>query len=208
MLNQKELTILGILAIIFAFLIGFPNSVEGFLKLLLIMFLVLGVNTLAKKIASYYLDSEIEIDLWTIKRYGFRPHSHFKNPFPMGITLPFLATLISFGNFTWLASMVFEVKPKVYRAAKRFGLYSFSEMTEYHVGLIAAAGIVANLSFAIIGYLIGFNEFAKLNVFFAFFNIIPLSDLDGNKIFFGSLVLWSFVTALTFIGLGYVFLGV
>ncbi|MBL7059296.1 hypothetical protein ISS08_02490, partial [Candidatus Pacearchaeota archaeon] len=96
-----------------------------------------------------------------------------------------------------------DVKAKVYRAAKRHGLYSFSEMTEYHLGLIAASGIFINLILAIIGYVIGFPLFAKLNIYYALFNMIPISDLDGNKIFFGSLVLWSFLAALTLIGLGY-----
>jgi len=41
-------------------------------------------------------------------------------------------------------------------------------------------------------------------VYYAFFNILPLSDLDGNKIFFGNLVLWSFIAALVLIGMGYV----
>ena len=74
------------------------------------------------------------------------------------------------------------------------------------MGLIAASGIFANLFFAIIGYLVGgpfFTLFSLLNIWMAFFNIIPISDLDGNKIFFGSLILWSFLAALTIIGLGY-----
>ena len=78
-------------------------------------------------------------------------------------------------------------------------------MTEYHIGVIAGWGILANLFFALIGYLIGFTEFARLNIYFAFFNIIPLSNLDGNKIFFGSFIFWSFLAILTIIGLGYAF---
>ena len=79
-------------------------------------------------------------------------------------------------------------------------------MTEEHIGLIAASGIFANLFLGIIGYLIGFPLFAKLSIWFAFFNMIPISNLDGNKIFFGNLVLWSFLAIITLIGLGYTFL--
>jgi Zn-dependent protease len=104
-----------------------------------------------------------------------------------------------------MACLVFDVKPKIYRAAKRHGLYSYSEMTESHIGLIAAVGVIASLVFAVIGYLMGFSEFSRLSIYFAFFNMIPISDLDGNKIFFGSLILWSFLAALVLIGLGYVF---
>jgi len=39
---------------------------------------------------------------------------------------------------------------------------------------------------------IKFNpEFAKLNIYFMFYNIIPFSDLDGTKIFFVNRTVWS-----------------
>ena len=76
-------------------------------------------------------------------------------------------------------------------------------MTERHIGLIAAAGIAMNLIAAIIGYIINQPEFAKLNIYFAFFNMLPLSDLDGNKILFGNKVLWSFLAIITIIGMFY-----
>jgi len=66
---------------------------------------------------------------------------------------------------------------------------------------IAAVGVFANIFFAIIGYLINQPEFAKLNIYFAFFNLIPLSELDGNKIFFGSLILWVLLIIITLVGL-------
>jgi len=100
-----------------------------------------------------------------------------------------------------MASLVFDVKPRVYRSAKRFGLYTFSEVTEYHLGLIAASGIVINLILAIVGYFVGFPLFARLNMYYAFFNILPISELDGNKIFFGSKIMWSFLASLVLIGM-------
>src|SRR3989339_631242 len=105
---------------------------------------------------------------------------------------------ITLGKLKWMASLVFEVKAKTYRAAKRYGVYSFSEMTEYHIALIAASGIIGNL--------IGFPDFSRINIYYAFFNLFPISDLDGNKIFFGSLILWSFITSITLIALGFAIL--
>ena len=90
-----------------------------------------------------------------------------------------------------MASLVFDIKPHVYRAAKRHGLYSYSEVNESHIGTIAAAGVLTNLVFAVIGYLLGFAYFSKINIYFAFFNMLPISELDGNKIFFGNLLLWA-----------------
>jgi len=208
MLNKKEIVVIVIITIILAFAISLIKSLETFLYTLLAVFLVLIINIFAKKIASFYLDSEIEIKLWEIKRYGFKAHKHFKKPFPAGAFLPIISKifLFPFNSFVWMASLVFDVKPKIYRTAKRHNLYSFSEMTEYHLGLIAAAGILANLVFAVIGYFLGFTDFVKLNIYFAFFNMLPISDLDGNKIFFGSLVLWSFLASIVLIGLVYIML--
>ena len=63
-------------------------------------------------------------------------------------------------------------------------------MTDWHIALIAVAGIIINLIAAIIGYVAGFETFAKLNIWFAAWALIPLSSLDGSKIFFGSRPLW------------------
>lgn len=203
MLNSREISSLVIIIFILAITISFLRSIGVFLYILLAVFLTIVINIFAKKIMSFYFDSQIEVKLWEIKRYGFHPGSYFKKAFPAGIFFPIIISAISFGNLFWMASLVFDVKPKIYRAAKRHGLYSYSEMTEEHIGLIAAAGVFANIVFAVIGYLMGFSEFARLNIYFAFFNILPLADLDGNKIFFGSLILWSFLATLILIGIGY-----
>ncbi|HLD54671.1 MAG TPA: hypothetical protein VJB35_00260 [Candidatus Nanoarchaeia archaeon] len=206
MLNKNEIISISIITLILAFTISLIQTTQAFLQMLLIVFLVLIVNITAKKITSFYLDSEIEIKMWEILRYGFQAHKQFKNPFPAGVFVPLILIAITLGKLKWMASLVFEVKAKTYRAAKRYGVYSFSEMTEYHIALIAASGIIANLIFAIIGYLIGFPDFSRINIYYAFFNLFPISDLDGNKIFFGSLILWSFITSITLIALGFAIL--
>ncbi|MBU3906986.1 MAG: hypothetical protein KKA64_01915 [Nanoarchaeota archaeon] len=206
MLNKKEIVCILLAIVILGFSMSLWKGLSGILYTMLAISVLLAVNIVAKKIMAYYLESEAEIRLWEVQRYGFKPSRYFKKPFPAGALFPIVFSLISMGYVVWLASLVFEVKAKVYRAAKRHGLYSFSEMTEYHIGLIAAAGIFANLIIAVVGYLINQPEFAKLNIFFAFFNMLPLSDLDGNKIFFGSLILWSFLASVVLIGMVYAFM--
>ncbi len=205
MLSKKEIGTLVFVTIVLAASISFLKSLRIFLDVLLAVFILLILNIAAKKIAAYYLESEIEVRPWSMERYGFRREQYFKKPFPIGIFLPILAALASLGNFIWMASIVFDVKPKVSRAAKRHGLYSFSEMTESHIGTIAAVGVLVSLLAAVIAYFLGFSTFARLNIFFAFYSLLPISDLDGNKIFFGNIVLWSFLSALALIGLGYAF---
>ena len=207
MLNKKEIIAIIVITIILAFSVSLIKTWKIFLYTLLSIFLILIINIFAKKVAGFYLDSEIEIKLWEIKRFGYKAHWYLKNPFPAGAFLPIITTAFSLGSLTWMASLVFDVKPKTYRAAKRHGLYSFSEMTESHLGIIAAAGILANLTFAILGYFIGLPRemnFVNLSIGFAFFNMLPISNLDGNKIFFGNLILWSFLASIVLIGLFYI----
>lgn len=206
MINRKEITAILVSTLVLAFLVTLAKEFEMFLGILLAVFLVLFINVASKKIMAFYLESEIEIKFWEMQRFGWPKHHHFKKPFPAGLIIPFITTVFSIGYFTWLASLAFEVKPKIYRAAKRHGLYSFSEMTEIHIAMIAAAGIIGNLAFAILGYFLGFENFVLLNIYFAFFNMVPFSELDGNKIFMGSITLWSFLVALVLVGIGYAFL--
>jgi Zn-dependent protease len=205
MLNKNEILAIGVITLILAFTISLLKSMEIFLYTLLTVFLIIAINIIAKKVASFYFGTEIEVKMWEIKRYGFKAHRYFKRPFPAGAFFPIIVTAFSLGHLIWMASLIFEVKPNPYRKAKRHGLYTFSEMTEEHIGKIAAVGVLANLVFSILGYLMGYADFARLNIYFAFFNMLPLSNLDGNKIFFGSIVLWSFLASLVLIGLGYVF---
>ena len=205
MLNKNEILAIGVITLILALTISLLKSMEIFLYTLLTVFLVITINLIAKKVASFYFGTEIEVKIWEIKRYGFKASKYFKKPFPAGAFFPIIVTAFSFGYLIWMASLIFEVKPNRYRKAKRHGLYVFSEMTEEHIGKIATVGVLANLVFSILGYLMGYPDFARLNIYFAFFNMLPLSNLDGNKIFFGNIVLWSFLASLVLIGLGYVF---
>jgi Zn-dependent protease len=207
MINKKEITTIIILTLILAFSITLVSSLDYFLSALLGVFLALIINILIKKIAAFYLDTEIEIKIWEFRRWGAKAHYKFKNAFPAGVFIPVISRVIfaPLNGFIWMASMVFDVKAKKYKTAKRHGYYSFSEATENHIGGIAAAGVIANLFFAVIFYMIGAPFFAKINIWMAFFNLIPLSDLDGNKIFFGNLILWIVLAIISLIALTYAF---
>ncbi|MBU1129128.1 MAG: hypothetical protein KJ949_00690 [Nanoarchaeota archaeon] len=200
MLNPKEIASILAITIILGFTISLISSTTAFLYAAGSILIIILLTTFAKKIASSYFDSGIEIKIWEIKKYGFKPHRKFRKSFPAGAFFPIIITAITAGFVNWLACLTFDVKAKVHRAAKRHGYYSFSEMTEHHIGLIAAAGIFLNIILAILGYLFNFPTFAELNIYYAFFNMLPISELDGNKIFFGSLVLWCFLATLVLIG--------
>lgn len=200
MINKREAFITALIIVIITLSISISLSIiDGLGEILVILAsvsLIILLNIIAKKITAYYYDSEIEMGIWEIKK-------NRKKPFPLGAFLPVISKIILFPltSFVWMASLIFDVKPRIYRGAKRHGLYTFSEITEYHIGLIAASGIVLNLILAAAGYFLGFPLFARLNIYYAFFNMLPISELDGNKIFFGNLALWSFLASLVLIGM-------
>jgi len=208
MINKGEVSSVIIASLVIAFSITLITDLDLFLLALLSAFLLITANIIIKKFYAYHLDSEIEIKIWEVQRFGFKSNSHLKRAFPLGAFAPLISKifLFPFNGFVWMASLVFDVKAKTYRAAKRHGMYSFSEMTEDHIGRIAAAGIFGNLILAILFYFVGGDFgilFARMNIGFAFFNLIPISDLDGNKILFGNLAVWSLLVILTLIGMGY-----
>ena len=171
MINRKELGAIIVATIILGFSIslhkiGPDAGIIFILTAMLGVLIALLINILMKKVTAFYLDTEIEAKIWEFKKWGFRAHDRFKNGFPAGVFFPiiFAILLAPLKGFTWLASMTFDVKAKKYKTAKRHGYYSFTEATENHIGGIAAAGVIANLFFAVIFYMIGLPDFAKINI--------------------------------------------
>lgn len=165
-------------------------------KVLVFSFLVIGVHVLAKKGAARVFDSTVEHRIWHVYRYGLKEKSHFKKEIPFGVILPLIFSLFSLGFVQVMTFLTYETRALKYRAAKRFGFYSYTEMTDWHNGLIGAAGIVALLLLSLISYFPNLEYLSKIAAYYAFWNMIPVSDLDGTQIFFGSRIIWT-VLALT-----------
>lgn len=193
--------------IILAFAVSFTKlNLENFGLAVLFFAIIFLVNIAAKKATAYYIQSSVETKIWSLQRYGFREKGYFRTPIPVGIIIPFILSILSLGSFSWLAATQSDITARKSRAIKKHDFYSFSEMTEWHIGLIPAAGIFACLILAFIAYFINQGELGRLAIFFACFNMIPLGDLDGTKIFFGSLIMWFVLAALSLIALGYALL--
>lgn len=204
MLSIKEIGSIVLAIVIFGFVASFP-SLDNVLFAFLFGFIIITIYILAKKLIAYYTEIEIETKIWQFKRWGLYERSHFKNPIPIGIILPFLLSIITFGWVKWLALLQTDEKATTARAAKRHDFYSYSELTEWHIALVSSAGIISSLILAIIAYLINIPELAKFSIYYAFFNLLPLGQLDGTKVFFGSKIFWTILFVIATIFLGYVF---
>jgi len=190
--NLKEVGYILTAVIILFVVVNFNGFIRNNFSLLsllysiLVIIVVLLTNILAKKLAAYYYQAKIEIQPWKLYRYWFKRSQHFNKPIYAGIFIPVIFSIISYGYFLWLAVLEFDVYSTTARVSKMHGTHRFTEMTEFHIGMIAAAGVLANLILAVISYILGSPEITRLSVFFACFSLVPIGSLDGTKIFFSS----------------------
>ncbi|MEI7719443.1 MAG: hypothetical protein WCI72_06235 [archaeon] len=187
---KKDTLVIIIATVILGLALSYPNQDwKLFLIYTATIFAVILINILAKKIFAYNLETDVTLSSWSTYWFGFTATSHYRKPMSMA-WLPLVTSLITFGNFIWMPIMEFDVAARPERIARRHGLYRYTAVTEWHIALIAAAGIFANIILGIAGYIVGLETFAKWSIFYAAWSIIPLGRLDGAKIFFGSRKLW------------------
>jgi Zn-dependent protease len=157
-----------------------------------------------KKIVARWLDSDVEHKVWFWQRYGLKPGWHLQKSVPIGIILPLVFTAFSLGVLKLMTILTYNTKAMKRRAARRFGYYSFTEMTDWHNALIGAGGIIAIFILTFISYWIsGLESLARISAFYAFWNMIPIGKLDGIQIYLGSRILWYFLAIITLIFTGY-----
>ncbi len=192
----QEIVTIIFASVILAAAVSYTKGLNTVLTSTFIFLIIIFTNVIAKELAAYYYEANLKTKFWQWYQYGFRADSHFKEPLPMA-WLPIALSLITKGFFWWMPILEFDITPRTERVSKRHELYRYTQMSEWHVGLIAFWGIVALLILSTIGYLSGFEYFTKLCSFYALWNIIPLSNWDGSKILFGSRVLWTITAIVT-----------
>lgn len=199
-----------ILAAIFVVTVaaGFSSALQQNWNLVALAFLfsaiIVVVSVFSKKIVGHLLDAEVEIKLWEADRLGVKGNWKISQPIPLGLILSLIISLFTLGFVKFTPLLSYETKAKKFRAAKRFGYYSYTEMTEFHEALIGAAGIIAVLLAGLIAYFIPSGEqLTKLAAYYALSNMIPWSSLDGTRIFMGSKVLYITTGIITLIFFAY-----
>lgn len=204
MITLKEIFALALAVIILAFSNSFIDTTLFITSLIFFSIIVL-VYAFSKKAMAWYLECKEEIKILSFQRYGWYERSYLKMPIPIGLILPFVLSILSLGWVKWFAVLESEIQGTSARAVRRHDFYSYSELTEWHIALISAAGILAMFVLAIAAYLVNYAELSKLAIFYAAFNMIPLGKIDGLKVFFGSRALYTILIILVFVGLVYAF---
>ena len=207
-MEHREISNIFAALVVFAVVASFKFMLEANWNQVTIAILssvvILAVSIISKKLMAFWLDADVEHEVWKFSRYGWKAHEHLKKEAPAGIIFPLILSLFSVGYLKFLALLTFETKASKYRSAKRHGFYSFAEMTDWHNGLIGASGIVGILAVAILAYFSPSTVYlSKLAIYYAFCNMLPISKLDGNQIFFGSRILYAILAVITLIFFAY-----
>lgn len=187
MINKREILTIVLAAMIIGYVESFSRfSWMEWLSMSALGLAVVAVHSLGQKIGAMMFDATTETSIWKVESFWFTKKRHFSKPFPAGLFFPLILLFATFGYLKFLAVTTFEVSafPSKMRA--------FAKVTELQIAVIALSGSIANALVSLASFILGFREFAMLNLFFIFFNLLPISALDGAKIFFGSRLLWVF----------------
>jgi len=209
---MKDLEIIHILIaiLILSAVVAFKPAIEqnlpGVGLAILFSTIIIIVTVVGRKIAANLLDSDVEHKVWMFSRYGYRPNWHLETSIPAGIILPLFLSFFSLGIIKFPTILQYETKALKVRAARRFGFYSYTEMTEWHNALIGAAGIISVLLLSFLSYFPGLEGLSKICAFYAISNILPIAKLDGTQILAGSKILYITLLIVTLIFFAYALL--
>ncbi len=211
LINKKEIRYYIITIIILSIIFGFDDGAIEFnflywLKNFFIVILAVSFSFLLKeaivRINAKRYGFDYEYDIWKIGRYWFDPESEFKYKrkkikIPIGIILPLILTLISKGIFYFPVIGTSKLSGnKTKRVGKVFVSGTGIEFAKVYLSG-ALTYLFLTLVFFNLGEYLDINLmlFVVINLYLAFYSLLPLPGLEGSEILFGSLPLYIFALA-------------
>ena len=201
MFDKKEIAWTIIAILIFGFIIGFSLKPDYSPYVFLISFVIIATSVLVKKLASYHFSVDINHKIWEFQQYWWYKNAKFKKPVPIGLILPFFLSFFSLGSIKMMAFLQFDGKPSKTRVLKKRGAVRKSEINESDLAFISAWGFWSLILLAIIGGIFKIPALAKFSIYYGIWNLIPIGNLDGAKLFFGSLLNWGLLILVFLISL-------
>ena len=196
--NKKEIFWIVLAIIILGFIIEFSTTYTVTLKGFLYAAIIILTSVLVKNLAADYFHVLIEHNIWEFKRWWFTERAHFKKPVPIGLILPFFVTFVSVGAIKVMTILQFNGKPSKKKLLRNRGTKKYSEVNETDFAFISAWASWGLILLAIIASTIRQPELAKYSLYYGLWNLLPLGQLDGAKLFFGSFFNW-FILLIAYI---------
>ena len=191
MFSKKEIIWIIIAILIGGFLIEINEELKLDLIGLLWATIIILVSVFAKKITAPIYNITIEHKIWSFKQWWFTTRSHFKKPIPIGLILPFFLSILSLGLIKPFTILQFDSENLTKkRILKKRGSYRYSEINDSDPAFTAAWGFWALILLTVVASLLKQPELAKYSLYYGIWNLIPISQLDGSKLFFGSFINW------------------
>ncbi|MBI2667301.1 M50 family metallopeptidase [Candidatus Woesearchaeota archaeon] len=166
--------------------------IKNFIIIFLLATITVLVHYIGHKLLAYRYKVRIEHRVMTTSHFYITHFFSVKTkPIPLGIIASLFVAFASLGKMFFIAIESFIVHPDKHR---RVG-FRYQNLTDYELAIIASAGPLSNLIFALILKMMGLsslNGLIYINLFYALFHMIPFSTLDGCKIFFSSFPLYIF----------------
>src|SRR3989344_3445144 len=110
-----------LMTIIFSVQKIIENDLPTIAQIAAFSLIIIGLNVAAKKGMGHMLDATVEHEIWTLSRFGYRPHNHLKKEMQAGIFIPLLASLITLGLLKLPIFLTYETNATRYRSSKRHG---------------------------------------------------------------------------------------
>lgn len=184
--TERRETIIAILVMTFVFAYNDGQEtfqlaywIMNFLKVLVIVIIAVVLHISVQKIASLYTGFRAEFKLWSV-----------------GVYLTILVTILTKGKFYLLliGGITFYQMVMLRIGHFRYGLNLRPS------GFIAGLGPLSNLVIATFWETLAlnniypelFHQMTIINLFYAFYSMLPIPNLDGFNMFYGSRLLYAF----------------
>jgi len=214
MFTKKEFSWIIIAIIIAGFIAILPLTPEktplDFLVSLAIFAIIIFSSVIVKKITAGYFSITIEHKIWELQRFSFPERAKLKKPIPAGLIVPFIVSFLSqgvFGGvlrpFTFLQFDSKNIPERRYLRAYEGQARKFrrTEMNESDPAMVATSGFYVILLLAVLGIIFKLPELTKYSIYYGIWNLIPFSQLDGSRLFFGSFINWALLAILYVVAL-------
>ena len=206
-LTKKELMWIIIFIIISSFISFIPQIPTDIIKIFitaLIFTIIIFTSIIVKKLVSSNYAIKIENKPWELQRFWFRETSYFKKPLVFGLILPFFLSILSLGYIKPFTFFQFDAEnipeKRLLKTRGERKPQRKETINEEDLAYTSAAGFYALILLTLLGLFIesflkiGFGtDLAKYSIYYSIWNMVPFSQLDGTKLFFGSIITWVFV---------------